>query len=164
MSIDISNLDYLSHRKWMRQALERAGEAGEAGEIPVGAVIVDQEGNLIASSGNKKEQTQDPTNHAEMIVIRQASQIFKNWHLHQCTLYVTLEPCPMCAGAIIQARIGRLVYGVDDPKTGSIRTVTNLPDSACSNHRLQVISGILEIACRDQLKAWFSLHRQKGRF
>ncbi len=158
--LNISHLDYLNHRKWMTQALERATMAGESGEIPVGAVIVDQKGHLLAASGNQKESTQDPTNHAEILVIRGACQILKSWHLEQCTLYVTLEPCPMCAGAILQARIKRLVYGVDDPKTGSIRTVTNLPDSACSNHRLEVISGVLEIACRHQLKSWFAIHRQ----
>jgi len=143
----------------MKQALEIAQTAGECGEVPVGAIIVDKIGNLLAASGNCKEREQDPTAHAEIVTIRQACQKIGSWRLDDCTLYVTLEPCPMCAGAIIQARIKQLVYGVDDPKTGSIRTVTNLPDSACSNHRLKVISGFLEIACRQQLQSWFSLKR-----
>ena len=153
--------DYLEHKKWMRQALEIAQAAGDEGEIPVGAIILNSEGNLLAASGNQKERKQDPTAHAEIIAIQQACQSLGTWHLGSCTLYVTLEPCPMCTGAILQARIRQLVYGVDDPKTGSIRTVTNLPDSACSNHRLKVTSGILETACRQQLKSWFSLHRSR---
>jgi tRNA(adenine34) deaminase len=150
---------YLVHQKWMDLAGENAQEAGEAGDVPVGAVIVDDEGNLIAQTTNRKERDQDPTAHAEILAIRAASQILQTWHLHTCTLYVTLEPCPMCAGAIIQARIGLLVYGVDDPKTGAIRTVMNLPDSAASNHRLRVISGIRESACRQQLQSWFLQRR-----
>ncbi len=143
----------------MSKALELAEQAGKMGEIPVGAVIIDQQENLIAQANNHKEREQDPTAHAEIIAIRQASQVLKTWHLEQCTLYVTLEPCPMCTGAIIQARIGLLVYGADDPKTGTIRTVMNLPDSACSNHRLNVIAGVRETACKNQLQSWFRAKR-----
>jgi tRNA(adenine34) deaminase len=150
---------YLIHRKWMNHALKLAQTAGEAGDIPVGAVVVDGEGNLIAEASNRKETDRDPTAHAEILALGAASQVLQNWHLNDCTLYVTLEPCPMCAGAIIQARLGLLVYGVDDPKTGMIRTVANLPDSACSNHHLPVISGILETACRSQLQSWFAQKR-----
>ncbi|HAX76104.1 MAG TPA: tRNA-specific adenosine deaminase [Cyanobacteria bacterium UBA11372] len=150
---------YLIHRKWMMQALKLAQAAGEAGEVPVGAVIVDVAGNAIAQGQNRKERDFDPTAHAEIIAIRAASKILQTWHLNQCTLYVTLEPCPMCAGAIAHARLGKLVYGVDDPKTGAIRTVANIPDSPCSNHRLSVIGGILESACRHQLQSWFTQKR-----
>ena len=89
--------------------------------------------------------------------------VAQNWHLNQCTLYVTLEPCPMCAGAIVQARVSLLVYGADDPKTGAIRTAANIPDSACSYHRLSVLGGILESACRQQLQAWFTQRRHSSR-
>lgn len=150
---------YLIHRKWMMQALELAQAAGEAGEVPVGAVIVDAAGNAIAQGQNRKERDKDPTAHAEIIAIRAASKILQSWHLNQCTLYVTLEPCPMCAGAIAHARLNQLIYGVDDPKTGAIRTVLNIPDSPCSNHRLSVIGGILESACRHQLQSWFAQKR-----
>ncbi|BAY20307.1 CMP/dCMP deaminase zinc-binding protein [Calothrix sp. NIES-2100] len=153
--------DYLVHRQWMSRALELAQAAGEAGEVPVGAVIIDVAGNLLAEGENRKERDKDPTAHAEIIALRAAGRILQNWHLNQCTLYVTLEPCPMCAGAIIHARIGLLVYGVDDTKTGAIRTVTNIPDSAASNHRLKVIGGVLESACRQQLQAWFATRRDK---
>ena len=153
--------EYIVHRQWMSRALELAQAAGEAGEVPVGAAIVDASGNLLAEGENRKERDKDPTAHAEIIALRAAGGILQNWHLNQCTLYVTLEPCPMCAGAIIHARIGLLVYGVDDTKTGAIRTVTNLPDSAASNHRLKVIGGVLESACRQQLQAWFATRRYK---
>ena len=162
----LSNIDYKSylvHHKWMKRAWQLAQEAGDAGDVPVGAVIVDNLGNLLAEAGNRKERDGDPTAHAEVLAIRQASRVCQSWHLQHCTLYVTLEPCPMCSGAIIQARLGLLVYGVDDSKTGSIRTVTNLPDSACSNHKLPVLAGIMESACRDQLQSWFDLRREKGK-
>jgi tRNA(adenine34) deaminase len=150
---------YLQHRHWMQRAFTLANAAGAAGEVPVGAVIVDDQSQWIAEGENRKERDRDPTAHAEIVALRQAGQALQNWHLNQCTLYVTLEPCPMCAGAMIQARLGRLVYGADDAKTGAIRTVLNLPDSACSNHRLAVICGILASPCRHQLQAWFAQRR-----
>ncbi|OUL23865.1 tRNA adenosine(34) deaminase TadA [Nostoc sp. 106C] len=153
--------EYLVHRQWMTHALELAQAAGEAGEVPVGAAIVDASGKLLAEGENRKERDKDPTAHAEVLALRAAAKTLQNWRLNQCTLYVTLEPCPMCAGAIIHARIGLLVYGVDDTKTGAIRTVTNIPDSAASNHRLQVIGGVLESACRQQLQAWFATRRHQ---
>jgi len=146
----------------MTRALELAQTAGEAGEVPVGAVILDSEGQLLAEGANQKEQEHDPTAHAEIVAIRAACDRLNSWHLEGCTLYVTLEPCPMCAGAIIHARLQQLVYGIDDPKTGAIRTVLNLPDSPASNHRLQVLSGILESPCRQQLQSWFA--QRRGRF
>jgi len=153
---------YEQHCRWMQYALELAGKAGEAGEIPVGAVLVDAQGSIVGEGNNRKERDRDPTAHAEMIAIRAAAQKISNWHLNDLTLYVTLEPCPMCSGAIIQGRLGTLVYGADDPKTGAVRSVLNLPDSAASNHRLTVIGGILNSACRQQLQAWFQLKREEG--
>lgn len=152
---------YLIHCDWMEYALKLADRAGAMGEIPVGAVIVDAQGNLLAEAANRKSREQDVTAHAEILVIRAASQAQQSLYLKDCTLYVTLEPCPMCAGAIIHSRLKLLVYGADDPKTGAIRTVTNLPDSSCSNHRLQVLAGIKELACRQQLNTWFGQRRKK---
>ncbi|MEB3218839.1 MAG: tRNA adenosine(34) deaminase TadA [Nostocales cyanobacterium 94392] len=151
--------EYLIHRKWMEQALKLSEAAGDAGEVPVGAVIINSSENAIALCENRKQRDNDPTAHAEILAIREATRRLQNWRLHECTLYVTLEPCPMCAGAIVQARVGLLIYGVDDPKTGAIRTVANIPDSAASNHRLRVIGGILESECRQQLQAWFANRR-----
>ena len=159
----IDEPDTLIHRQWMIRALALAQAAGDAGEVPVGAVIVDSSGKLIAEGENRRERDKDPTAHAEILVLRAAGQALQNWHLNQCTLYVTLEPCPMCAGAIVQARLGLLVYGADDPKTGAIRTVANIPDSACSYHRLSVLGGILELNCRQQLQAWFAQRRLSSR-
>lgn len=160
----IDDAAYLIHRQWMTQAIALAQSAGEAGEVPVGAVVVDADGNLVATAENRRERDKDPTAHAEILVLRAAGQVLQTWHLNNCTLYVTLEPCPMCAGAIVLARLALLVYGVDDPKTGTIRTVANIPDSACSNHRLPVLAGIMESACRQQLQSWFARrrHQKKG--
>ncbi len=156
----INDPEYLQHYHWMSRAIALAEAAGEAGEVPVGAVLVDGKGERIAESENRRERDHDPTAHAEVIALRQAGQALATWHLEQCRLYVTLEPCPMCSGAIVQARIGLLVYGADDPKTGAIRTVLNLPDSSASNHRLRVVGGILESTCRQQLQDWFAQRRQ----
>lgn len=150
---------YQHHRHWMTRALELAQTAGEAGEVPVGAVILDRQGQLLAEGTNHKENDRDPTAHAEIRAIRAACDRLNSWHLEGCTLYVTLEPCPMCAGAMIHARLQQLIYGIDDPKTGAIRTVLNLPDSPASNHHLQVLSGILESPCRQQLQSWFAQRR-----
>lgn len=155
--------EYLTHYQWMKRAIELADAAGTAGEVPVGAVIVGPDGRLLAEGANRRERDHDPTAHAEMVVIRAASQVLQNWHLNDCTLYVTLEPCPMCAGAIVQARLSWLVYGTDDPKTGAIRSVLNLPDSRCSYHYLNVMSGVLGATCRQQLQDWFAQRRQQQR-
>ncbi|MEB3311509.1 MAG: tRNA adenosine(34) deaminase TadA [Snowella sp.] len=166
MRFDLFQLDAIAYQKhcyWMERALRLAAEAGEAGEIPVGAVIVDRHNQLVAEASNRKERDSNPTAHAELLAIQTASQQLHNWHLDDLTLYVTLEPCPMCTGAIIHARLGLLVYGANDPKTGSVRTVLNLPDSPASNHRLPVISGILERRCREQLQNWFSQKRHQSR-
>jgi tRNA(adenine34) deaminase len=143
----------------MRQAIALAASAAVSGEVPVGAVVVDPQGNRIGAAENQRERDRDPTGHAEILALRQAARHLGRWQMQDCTLYVTLEPCPMCAGAVVQARIGLLVYGADDPKTGSIRTVLNLPDSAASFHRLKVLGGILEADCREQLQQWFAQRR-----
>jgi tRNA(adenine34) deaminase len=150
---------YLIHCRWMTYTLNLAKIAGDLGEVPVGAVIIDRQGNLIAEAANRKTREQDPTAHAEILAIRTATKILQSPYLSDCTLYVTLEPCPMCAGAIIHSRLGLLVYGADDPKTGAVRTVSNLPDSYCSNHSLKVLAGIQARSCRQQLQTWFNHQR-----
>jgi tRNA(adenine34) deaminase len=155
----LTHPDYLNHCHWMTRALALAAAAGQAGDVPVGAVIVDAQGQWLAEAQNRRERDRDPTAHAEVLALRAAGLALNNWHLNDCTLYVTLEPCPMCAGALGLARLGRLIYGADDPKAGAVRSVLNLPDSAASNHRLPVLSGILEAACRQQLQDWFAARR-----
>lgn len=143
------------HQIWMDQAIALAKEVGALGEIPVGAVIVNSMGKAIATGVNRKERDQDPAAHAEIVAIREAARVLQDWHLNGCTLYVTLEPCPMCAGAILQARVRTLVYGADDPKAGAIRTVANLPDSPVSFHKLEAIAGVRERECQELLQVWF---------
>jgi tRNA(adenine34) deaminase len=154
------DINFQLHQHWMTRSIELATEAGNAGEIPVGAIVVSPDGSLIAEGENRRERDRDPTAHAEIVAMRAAGARLNNWHLDRCTLYVTLEPCPMCAGAIVAARLGLLVYGADDPKTGSVRTVLNIPDSPASNHKLTVIGGILESTCRQQLRDWFKHKRE----
>ena len=155
----IANPIYLNHRLWMMRAIALANTAATHGEVPIAALVVDANNQLIAYSTNRKEQDSDPTGHAEVLALRSAGKQLENWHLTDCTLYVTLEPCPMCAGAIIQSRLGLLVYGASDPKAGAIRSVLNLPDGPCSNHRLSAIGGILEEPCKAQLQRWFRERR-----
>lgn len=157
--IELDHPEYLQHRTWMLQALALAEQAGLAGDVPVGAIVVDASGRAIAQAGNRREQDQDPTAHAEVLALREAGRIRRNWHLTDCTLYVTLEPCAMCAAAIGLARIQTLVYGADDLKAGAVRSVYNLPDSPLSNHHLAVIGGFLGETCRGQLQTWFADRR-----
>lgn len=158
----LDNPEYRTHCRWMERAIALAQAAGAAGDVPVGAVVV-FEGQAIAEAENRRERDRDPTAHAEILVLREAGRQLNTWHLNACTLYVTLEPCPMCAGALILARLGMLVYGVDDLKAGAVRSVLNLPDSGCSNHHFPVIGGILEPACRYQLQSWFAERRLQER-
>jgi tRNA(adenine34) deaminase len=153
--------DLRFYQNWMDRAIALAQQAGAAGEIPVGAVIVNNKGEEIATGVNRKERDRDPTAHAEIVAIRAAARVLGDWHLTGCTLYVTLEPCPMCAGAILQARISTLVYGADDPKAGAIRTVANLPDSPVSFHKLEAIAGIREQECQKLLQTWFQQLRDR---
>jgi tRNA(adenine34) deaminase len=150
---------YQRHCGWMERAIALADAAGAAGEVPVGAVVVDGQDRVLAEAENRRQRDCDPTAHAEVLALRAAGQRRGNWHLNDCTLYVTLEPCPMCAGALVLARLGSVVYGADDPKAGAVRSVINIPDGDCSNHRISVLGGILEESCRAQLHAWFGDRR-----
>jgi tRNA(adenine34) deaminase len=155
---EVLDQEYDRHCYWMERAIDRAQAAGAAGEIPVGAVMI-HDGKLIAQGENRRQRDHDPTAHAEILALRAAGKYLGTWHLETCTLYVTLEPCPMCSGALILARLGLLVYGADDPKTGCMRTIDNFSDRAFSNHHLPVIPGIKEAACRHLLQSWFTQKR-----
>jgi len=148
-----------NHHQWMRLALDQAHIAFRQGEVPIGAVIV-RDGQLLAMTHNRKEELRDPTAHAEILAIRQAAGALGGWRLEGATLYVTLEPCPMCAGAIIQARLKTLVFGASDPKGGGAGSVMNVLDVNRWNHRVEVIAGILEQECSQILKDFFRLRRQ----
>jgi len=152
-----------SDEKWMRRALELAVMASDAGEIPVGAVIVDdQTGEMIAETANCKEASQDPLGHAELLAIRAAARRLGRWRLSGCTLYVTLEPCAMCAGAIIHARVDRVVYAATDPKAGAVRSLFTLLSDSRLNHQPIVMAGLLEFEAASQLKEFFRALRSRN--
>ena len=145
----------------MRLALKEAQHALQEDEVPIGAIIVYEE-RIIASAHNQREQLRDPTAHAEMIAITQAAQAIESWRLDGCILYVTLEPCPMCAGAITQARIPWVVYGAPDPKAGAVHTLYRLISDPRLNHRCQTVSGVLGDECGAVLSEFFKQKRRKG--
>ena len=146
----------------MRVALAEARLAFEEGEVPVGAVIVHEE-RAIALAHNQREMLRDPTAHAEMIAITQAAEALGSWRLLDCTLYVTLEPCPMCAGAIVQARLPRVVYGATDPKAGACQTLYQILTDPRLNHQSTVLGGVLAEDCRSILQEFFAQQRALGK-
>jgi len=150
----------LIHEHWMKEAVIEARKAEALGEVPIGAVIV-KDNQVIARGFNLREKSLDPTAHAEMIAIRQASQVLQAWRLLDCTLYVTLEPCPMCAGAILQSRIAKVVYGASDPKAGCAGTLMNLLQDGRFNHTTELVTGILQEECGELLSGFFRKLRQK---
>lgn len=139
-------------------AIEQAKVAEENGDVPIGAVIV-YNNQVIGRAYNQREQLKDPTAHAEIIAITAAAAFLESWRLHDCTIYVTLEPCCMCAGALVLARIDRLVYGCDDPKTGAVKSLYNIVQDERLNHRLEVTSGILVDECSRLLQDFFRRRR-----
>jgi tRNA(adenine34) deaminase len=143
---------------FIREALWEAGEAARIGEVPIGALIV-YEGRIIARAHNLKETTGDPTAHAEILALRDAAQLKEAWRLNGATLYTTLEPCPMCAGAMVLARIGRLVYGASDPKAGSAGTLMNIVQDPRLNHQVEITTGVLAEECGNILKEFFKKRR-----
>jgi tRNA(adenine34) deaminase len=146
------------HERFMREALREAQLAFDEDEVPIGAVVVFN-GGVIASAHNQRERLRDPTAHAEMIAITQAAESLGTWRLEGCTLYVTLEPCPMCAGAVVLARMPRVVYGAADPKAGAVTTLYRLLGDPRLNHRAEVIAGVLERPCGDILSRFFQQKR-----
>jgi tRNA(adenine34) deaminase len=152
----------VTHERFMRAALREAQQALAEDEVPIGAVIVHEE-KIIAAAHNQREQLHDPTAHAEMIAITQAAEALGDWRLENCLLYVTLEPCPMCAGAIIQARVPWVVYGAPDPKAGAVDTLYQLLRDPRLNHRCQTVSGVLGPECGAMLSEFFQAKRRLGK-
>jgi tRNA(adenine34) deaminase len=146
----------------MRQALDEARAAFEEGEVPIGAVIV-HSGRVIAAAHNQRELLNDPTAHAEMIAMTQAAEALGSWRLLDCTLYVTLEPCPMCAGAIVQARIPTVIYGTTDAKAGACHTLYQITSDPRLNHQATVLGGVLADECRSILQEFFAQQRALGK-
>jgi len=141
------------HEAWMRRALSVASSSAE--DVPVGAVIYGPDGEELAAAGNERELTGDPTAHAEIIALRRAAVLTGSWRLTDCTLVVTLEPCTMCAGALVAARVSRLVFGAWEPKTGAVGSLWDVVRDRRLNHRPEVYAGILEAECAELLQAFF---------
>ena len=153
------DMDYL-----MNEAMALARQAASIGEVPIGCVIVHEPTNQIIGRGyNRRESDRDPTAHAEILAMREAGRALNHWRLLDCTLVVTLEPCPMCAGAMVNARIPKLVYGCDDPKAGAVRTLYQLCEDQRLNHRVEVIAGVRADECALLLKDFFKAQRALGK-
>lgn len=150
MSDDLADFD----ERMMRLALEQAEACLDSGDVPVGAVIA-RDGDTLVAAGNARERMQDPTAHAEVLALREASDISDSWRLDGCTMYVTLEPCAMCAGAIVLARLDRVVFGARDPKAGFAGSLGNLLQDERLNHRVALTAGLLEEECGELLRAFF---------
>ncbi|WP_051286745.1 tRNA adenosine(34) deaminase TadA [Paenibacillus taiwanensis] len=154
--------DERTHEYWMQQAIAEARKAEAIGEVPIGAIVVHQD-QIIGRGYNLRETTADSTAHAEMIAIREASEHLRAWRLLDCTLYVTLEPCPMCAGAIVQSRLPYVVFGTPDPKAGCGGTLMNLMQEPRFNHRAEVREGVLREQCADLLVQFFRQLRRRNK-
>jgi tRNA(adenine34) deaminase len=148
--------------QFMKIAIEQAKIAEENGDVPIGAIIVYKD-QIIGKAYNQREQLKDPTAHAEIIALTQAAAALQSWRLTGCTMYVTLEPCPMCAGALVLARIDRLVFGCADPKAGACGSLYNIVRDERLNHKLEVIGGVLQEQCREQLQEFFACKRKENR-
>jgi len=148
--------------RWMREALGAAREAARAGEVPVGACVVGPGGELLAVAGNRTRTDCDPTAHAEVVALREAARRLGNFRLTGSVMYATLEPCAMCAGALVQARVRRLVYGARDAKAGAVESVFRVCDASSLNHRMELTAGVLEAECRELMQAFFRARREAG--
>ncbi len=150
----------MTHEDFMRAALEEAAAAAEAGEVPIGAVIV-KDGEIIARAHNLRESANDATAHAEILAIRKAGQVVGDWRLTGCTLYVTVEPCPMCAGALVQSRVDHVVFGARDPKAWADRNLREIVQNPGLNHRMEVTEGVLAEACSRIIREFFRARRKR---
>ena len=150
----------MKHEDWMRLALKEGEKAFKLDDVPIGAIIV-RDRKILSSAHNERELAQDPTAHAEIIAIRRAAEALGHWRLTECILYVTLEPCPMCAGAIVQSRIKHLVYGASDFKGGAVESVMNVLNTKAWNHKVEVTAGVLEEECATLLKTYFEEKRTR---
>ncbi len=151
-----------SDRAYMEMAVAEARLAMARGEAPIGAVLVDDEGGVLARAHNRREGDHDATAHAEILAIREAGRRLGHWRLTGCTLYVTLEPCPMCAGALVMGRLARVVYGVPDARAGAVESIFNVPGHPSLNHRVAVTAGVMEDECRALLQAFFRCRRDEA--
>ena len=151
------NLDYI---KWMKSILRRSDEVGQV-ELPITAVIIDERGRCIGRGSNKRETNNDPLGHAELIALRQAAFIKNDWRFNECSMIVNLEPCTMCAAALVQARMGKVIYGAADNKRGGFGGTIDLSKHESAHHKMNVVKGILEKDCKNKIKIWFKMLRNQ---
>ena len=145
----------------MQRLLRHGERMGARGEVPVAAVVLDEQGRCIGWGSNRRERHADPLGHAELVALAQAARLRGDWRLNGCTLLVSLEPCPMCAGALVQARMGTVVFGAADPKRGALGSCLNLASNASAHHHMRVMGGVLGESAGEQLAAWFRQRRQQ---
>lgn len=148
--------------RWMREALRAAAAAAVLGEVPVGACVVTVGGRLLAVASNRTRTDCDPTAHAEIVALREAARAIDNYRLTDAVMYATIEPCAMCAGALIQARVGRLVYGAPDERFGAVESRFRICDSSFLNHRMEITRGVLEAQCREIMQGFFRERRTRS--
>ena len=153
----IEHLDYL---KWMKFILRRSEEVGKA-ELPITAVLIDENGRCIGRGSNKREINNDPLGHAELIALRQASWIKNDWRFNECSIIVNLEPCTMCAAALVQARMGKVIYGTEDNKRGGFGGTIDLSKHESAHHKMKVVGGVLNQDCKNKIKIWFKKMRNQ---
>ena len=161
IGIQNKKITHLEYIKWMKFILRRSEEVGK-NELPISAVIIDEKGRCIGRGSNKRETNKDPLGHAELIALRQASLIKNDWRFNNCTIIINLEPCTMCAAALVQARMGNVIYGAEDKKRGGLGGTIDLSRHKSAHHKMKITKGILNIECKDKLKIWFKkLRNQK---
>ncbi len=154
-------LNHFDYIKWMKFILRRSDEVGKV-ELPITAVIIDENGRCIGRGSNKRETNNDPLGHAELIALRQAAWIKNDWRFNECSIIVNLEPCTMCAAALVQARMGKVIYGADDIKRGGFGGAIDLSEHESAHHKMKITKGILKQDCENKIKIWFKkLRNQK---
>lgn len=152
----------IESRRWMKRLLIRAELVGSLGEVPVSAVVIDANGRCIGHGNNQRQRVRDPLGHAELIALRQAAWLRGDWRFNDCTLIVTLEPCPMCAAALTQARMGQVIFAAHDPKRGGLGSTINLANHPSAHHQMLIQGGVMEDEARQQLEAWFKQRRKRS--
>ena len=152
-----TNLNYI---KWMKSILRRTDEVGKK-ELPITAFIIDEKGRCIGRGSNKRETNNDPLGHAELVALRQAAWIKNDWRFNECSIIVNLEPCTMCAAALVQARMGQVIYGAEDKKRGGLGGTIDLSNHISAHHKMKVVRGVLEKDCKKKIKVWFKILRNQ---
>ena len=160
IEIQHKSINHLNNINWMKFILRRSDEVGKV-EIPISAVIIDEKGRCIGRGSNKRESNNDPLGHAELIALRQASLIKNDWRFNNCIIIINLEPCTMCAAALVQARMGKVIYGAEDKKKGGFGGTIDLSKHESAHHKMEIIGGLLEKECKRKLQHWFKKLRNQ---